>query len=38
MDIENIDKKEIILEAARDIFFKKSFYEATMDSNGYRKY
>ena len=31
MDIENIDKKEIILEAARDIFFKKSFYEATMD-------
>ncbi len=31
MDMENIDKKEIILEAARDIFFKKSFYEATMD-------
>jgi len=31
MNIENIDKKEIILEAARDIFFKKSFYEATMD-------
>jgi len=31
MDIENIDKKEKILEAARDIFFKKSFYEATMD-------
>ena len=28
---ENINKKEIILEAARDIFFKKSFYEATMD-------
>jgi len=31
MKMENIDKKEIILEAARDIFFKKSFYEATMD-------
>ena len=31
MNMENIDKKEIILEAARDIFFKKSFYEATMD-------
>jgi AcrR family transcriptional regulator len=31
MDRENIDKKEIILEAAQDIFFKKSFYEATMD-------
>ena len=31
MYIENIDKKEKILEAARDIFFKKSFYEATMD-------
>jgi AcrR family transcriptional regulator len=29
--MENIEKKEIILEAARDIFFKKSFYEATMD-------
>ncbi|GAH41560.1 unnamed protein product [marine sediment metagenome] len=29
--MENIDKKEIILEAARDVFFKKSFYEATMD-------
>ncbi|HAJ32274.1 MAG TPA: hypothetical protein DCK79_02730 [Candidatus Atribacteria bacterium] len=28
---ENIDKKEIILEAAREVFFKKSFYEATMD-------
>jgi AcrR family transcriptional regulator len=28
---ENINKKEIILEAAQDIFFKKSFYEATMD-------
>lgn len=28
---ENINKKEIILEAARDIFFSKSFYEATMD-------
>jgi len=31
MNMENVDKKEIILEAARDIFFKKSFYEATMD-------
>ena len=31
MGMENIDKKEKILEAARDIFFKKSFYEATMD-------
>lgn len=31
MDMENIDKKEIILEAAREVFFKKSFYEATMD-------
>jgi len=31
METENIDKKEKILEAARDIFFKKSFYEATMD-------
>jgi len=31
MNIENIDKKEIILEAAREVFFKKSFYEATMD-------
>ena len=31
MEMENIDKKEKILEAARDIFFKKSFYEATMD-------
>jgi len=29
--MENINKKEIILEAAREIFFKKSFYEATMD-------
>lgn len=29
--MENINKKEIILEAAGDIFFKKSFYEATMD-------
>ena len=28
---ENINKKENILEAAREIFFKKSFYEATMD-------
>ena len=31
MEMENIDKKEKILEAAQDIFFKKSFYEATMD-------
>ena len=31
MEIENINIKEKILEAARDIFFKKSFYEATMD-------
>ena len=29
--MEHINKKEKILEAARDIFFKKSFYEATMD-------
>lgn len=29
--MENISKKEKILEAAGDIFFKKSFYEATMD-------
>ena len=29
--MENIDKKEKILEAAREVFFKKSFYEATMD-------
>ena len=29
--MENINKKEKILEAAREIFFKKSFYEATMD-------
>jgi len=29
--MENINKKEIILEAAREVFFKKSFYEATMD-------
>ena len=31
MKIENKDKKTKILEAAREIFFKKSFYEATMD-------
>jgi AcrR family transcriptional regulator len=31
MEIESINKKDKILEAARDIFFKKSFYEATMD-------
>ncbi len=29
--MENINKKEKILEAALDVFFKKSFYEATMD-------
>jgi len=28
---ENINKKDTILDAAREIFFKKSFYEATMD-------
>jgi len=31
MEMENINKKEKILEAAREVFFKKSFYEATMD-------
>jgi len=31
MEMESTNKKEQILEAARDIFFKKSFYEATMD-------
>jgi len=31
MEMENMDKKEKILEAAQEIFFKKSFYEATMD-------
>ena len=31
MKMESMNKKEQILEAARDIFFKKSFYEATMD-------
>lgn len=31
MKAKNLDKKEKILEAAREIFFKKSFYEATMD-------
>jgi AcrR family transcriptional regulator len=31
MKMESINKKEQILEAARDIFFKKSFYEATMN-------
>ena len=31
MEIENIDKKNKILEAAQEVFFKKSFYEATMD-------
>ena len=29
--MKNINKKEKILEAAQEIFFKKSFYEATMD-------
>ncbi len=29
--MENINKKEKVLEAAREVFFKKSFYEATMD-------
>ncbi len=29
--MKNINKKEKILEAAREVFFKKSFYEATMD-------
>ena len=29
--MENINKKEKILEAAREVFFIKSFYEATMD-------
>lgn len=28
---KNINKKDTILDAAREIFFKKSFYEATMD-------
>jgi len=31
MEMESINKKEKILEAAREVFFKKSFYEATMD-------
>ena len=31
MKMESINKKEKILEAAREVFFKKSFYEATMD-------
>ena len=29
--MKNINKKEIILGAAQEIFFQKSFYEATMD-------
>ena len=29
--MKNINKKEKILEAAWEVFFKKSFYEATMD-------
>ena len=31
MEIKSINKKEKILEAAREVFFNKSFYEATMD-------
>lgn len=31
MEVESTNKKEKILEAAREIFFKKSFYEATMN-------
>lgn len=31
MKIKNMSKKEKILEAAQEAFFKKSFYEATMD-------
>jgi AcrR family transcriptional regulator len=31
MEMESINKKEQILEAAQEVFFKKSFYEATMD-------
>ncbi|MDD5014151.1 MAG: TetR/AcrR family transcriptional regulator [Atribacterota bacterium] len=31
MEIESVNKKDKILEAAQDIFFKKSFYEATME-------
>jgi len=31
MKIKNMNKKEKILESAQEIFFKKSFYEATMD-------
>jgi len=31
MEMESINKKEQILIAAREVFFKKSFYEATMD-------
>jgi len=29
--MENINKKEKILDAAQEVFFRKSFYEATMD-------
>ncbi len=29
--MENINKKEQILNAAQEVFFQKSFYEATMD-------
>ena len=31
MEIKSINKKEKILKAAREVFFNKSFYEATMD-------
>jgi len=31
MEMKSINKKEKIFEAAREVFFKKSFYEATMD-------
>ncbi|TFG90123.1 MAG: TetR/AcrR family transcriptional regulator [Candidatus Atribacteria bacterium] len=29
--MKNINKRELILDAAQEIFFQKSFYEATMD-------
>ncbi|MCJ7789328.1 MAG: TetR/AcrR family transcriptional regulator, partial [Candidatus Atribacteria bacterium] len=29
--MKSYNKKEIILEAAQEVFFKKSFYEATME-------
>ena len=31
MEMKSINKKEKIFKAAREVFFKKSFYEATMD-------